>query len=270
MLSSSPSVSSAPFIPFGPDSQMWRINREILVLLAGPAAAVLQVAHPVVARGVAAHSNFRKDSTGRLARTLDAVYTVAFGTEEEVRRVRREVARAHAAVRGEGYNAFDPEAQLWVMATLILGSTSMFRRFVAPLSNAELEAFLDESAAFGAVFGLDPALLPKSWNAFEKYCYSMLHGKLLGSEAICGEVARAVICPDAPIFMRALSPIFRALALELLPAQLAERLGLGKSRLRRPLWKTLDILLPPLLDKMPRALRFAPAYLRALKRVTES
>jgi uncharacterized protein (DUF2236 family) len=83
------------FIPFGPDSMMWRINREQVVLLAGPAAAVLQVAHPQVAMGVAAHSKFRTDSIGRLNRTLEAVYFVAFGTSEEVERVRDGVARAH-------------------------------------------------------------------------------------------------------------------------------------------------------------------------------
>ena len=82
------------FIPFGPDSMMWRINRERIALLAGPAAAVLQVAHPQVAMGVAAHSKFRTDSIGRLNRTLEAVYSVAFGTSEEVERVRDGVAHA--------------------------------------------------------------------------------------------------------------------------------------------------------------------------------
>jgi uncharacterized protein (DUF2236 family) len=31
---------------FAPDSMMWQINRERVVLLAGPAAAVLQAAYP--------------------------------------------------------------------------------------------------------------------------------------------------------------------------------------------------------------------------------
>ena len=74
------------FVPFSPDSMMWKINREQVVLLGGASAAVLQVAHPQVAMGVAAHSKFRSDSTGRLRRTLDSVYTVAFGTAEEVER----------------------------------------------------------------------------------------------------------------------------------------------------------------------------------------
>ncbi len=35
---------------FGPGSMMWYVNRERIVLLSGPAAVTLQVAHPQVAR----------------------------------------------------------------------------------------------------------------------------------------------------------------------------------------------------------------------------
>ena len=132
------------FESFTPDSMMWKINRERVVLVGGACAAVLQVAHPQVAMGVAAHSKFRNDSTARLRRTLDAVYAVAFGSAEEVDRVRGAVARAHAPVQGKSpapYSAFDPDAQLWVLATLIMASTNMFRRFVGPLTEKELTNF---------------------------------------------------------------------------------------------------------------------------------
>src|SRR5690606_37813674 len=54
---------------------MWRITREQVLLLGGPSAAILQIAHPTVALGVAHHSDFRADTLGRLRRTLDAIYT---------------------------------------------------------------------------------------------------------------------------------------------------------------------------------------------------
>jgi uncharacterized protein (DUF2236 family) len=116
-----------------PNGVTRRINRELFVLLGGPAAAVLQVAHPVVARGVAGHSRFREDPMGRLGRTLAAVYTISFGTPEEIERVRQNVARAHRAVRGEGYSAFDPAAQRWVLATLIWCSSWLYERWVEKL-----------------------------------------------------------------------------------------------------------------------------------------
>lgn len=251
---------------FGPASEIWRVNRERVVLLGGPAAAVLQVAHPQVARGVANHSQFRHDPIGRLSRTLDAMYAVAFGDREAVEAVRRGVAAMHAKVRGPGYSAFDPGAQLWVMATLIMGSVQMFQRFVGTLTASELDAFLAENARTGKVFGLDPNHLPQPWAAFEKYYQSMVHGGELGSDPLCAEMAHEVLHPRTPVGMRVLSPVFQALASELLPEDLIVRLRLGSSALRRPVWGALDALLPALIPHLPSTWRFPLPYRLACQR----
>ncbi|MDP9398691.1 MAG: oxygenase MpaB family protein, partial [Actinomycetota bacterium] len=70
----------APGVPgdpglFGPASTAWSVLRERVVLLGGPAALLLQVAHPLVAAGVAEHSDFRADPLHRLRATLDATLT---------------------------------------------------------------------------------------------------------------------------------------------------------------------------------------------------
>jgi uncharacterized protein (DUF2236 family) len=196
---------------------------------------------------------------------LEAVYSVAFGTSEEVERVRDGVARAHSAVRGKGYSAFDQDAQLWVLATLIMGSVNMYQRFVGKLTVPELDQFLEENARFGEVFGLDPAMPPKSWSGFEKYYEETLNGPLLGSHTLCAEVANAVIKPTAPWFMRALSPAFRAMTIEYLPPTLRESLRIDSGSLTGKLWSTLDRILPPLLRFAPENLRYAPRYLHARK-----
>ena len=47
---------------YGPGSEAWRLNRESMLLLgAGPRALLLQIAHPLVAEGVAEHSDFQAD-----------------------------------------------------------------------------------------------------------------------------------------------------------------------------------------------------------------
>jgi uncharacterized protein (DUF2236 family) len=53
---------------FGPGSQVWDIWREKLLLLGGPAAVLLQLAHPLIAAGVGAHSSFRDDPLAAFAR----------------------------------------------------------------------------------------------------------------------------------------------------------------------------------------------------------
>ena len=48
-----PVITPDPVLGFyGPGSQMWRVNREAVLLGAGPAALLLQVAHPLIAEGV--------------------------------------------------------------------------------------------------------------------------------------------------------------------------------------------------------------------------
>ena len=155
------------------------------------------------------------------------------------------MARAHSAVRGEGYSAFDQDAQLWVLATLIMGSVNMYQRFVGKLTMPDLEQFLEENTRFGEVFGLDPAMLPKSWSGFERYYEETLTGPLLGSHPLCAEVANAVIRPEAPWFMRALSPAFCAMTIEYLPQILRERLRIGSGSLTGMLWSTLDSIRRP-------------------------
>src|SRR5512132_718093 len=82
------------------DSVARRINRETFLLLGGTAALLLQVAHPLVAAGVDAHSDFRRDPFGRLLRTLDTTLTIVFGTTAQARAALRRIDRRHAGVRG--------------------------------------------------------------------------------------------------------------------------------------------------------------------------
>src|SRR5437667_9471751 len=54
---------------FGPGSVVWRVARERILLVGGPAALLLQLAHPLVAEAVAAHSGFGREPLQRLLAT---------------------------------------------------------------------------------------------------------------------------------------------------------------------------------------------------------
>jgi uncharacterized protein (DUF2236 family) len=59
---------------FEPESVIRRIgNTPVTPFLGGGTAVLLQVAHPLVAAGVAAHSDYRHDLWRRLGRTLRAL-----------------------------------------------------------------------------------------------------------------------------------------------------------------------------------------------------
>ena len=70
------------------------------MLFGGGCALLLEVAHPLVAAGVAEHSNFRRDPFGRLQRTLAAISAIgARAARRRARRGARGRARARARAR---------------------------------------------------------------------------------------------------------------------------------------------------------------------------
>ena len=95
-----PDASPEPFA-FSLESEMWRINHERCGLFFGPAAAILQIAHPRIAQGVADHSEFETDTLGRLRRTLAATNRIAFGTLAEAEQTRERLRAIHGQVKGE-------------------------------------------------------------------------------------------------------------------------------------------------------------------------
>lgn len=247
---------------------MWRISREHVLLLGGAAAAILQVAHPVVALGVAEHSDFRNDTLGRLRRTLDAVYTIAFAPRREVEEMVHRVRVRHARVRGDSprrYSAFSPEAQMWVLATLVQLSVEMFGRFVGPLTADDRLAYYREMRVFGRCFGLPEDFGPQTWSEFCAYYRDMLDGDLLGSLPVSRELAWHVAHPAKPAALRLLWPLSGALAREFLPSPVRDKLGLPSTPASRFTAAMVQAVLPGLLPGLPPGVRFAPRYLQALR-----
>ncbi|MFN8624233.1 MAG: oxygenase MpaB family protein [Chloroflexota bacterium] len=209
---------------YGPGSRMWRINREAVLLGAGPAALLLQVAHPLVAEGVAAHSRVADDPFGRLRRTLLTTLDLVFGDGPTAERAVRRLNGVHAGVRGpvadpvarratgaEQYRAMDPELLLWVQTTLIVTSVDAYSRWVGRLSDADLEAFWGEARRVGVRMGIPLSVSPPGWDGLRAYWERML-------------------APDGPIQVTptalALAPLIRRPALPLTPGPVVDWLAL--------------------------------------------
>ena len=153
---------------YGPGTQMWRINREAVLLGAGPAALLLQIAHPLVAEGVAQHSHFEDDPFARLRSTLRTTMDLVFGDGPTAERALRRLNGVHATVRGEvtdadatevtggatAYRAMDPALLLWVQATLIVTSVRAYERWVGPLTDDDKETFWQEARRVGPRMGI--------------------------------------------------------------------------------------------------------------------
>ena len=146
-------------------SMFWRVNREMVSLLAGGRALLMQIAHPKVAAGVAEHSRFKEDPLGRLHRTMNTMWSIVFDEAaaarvslERVRsvhgKVRGVVAQNEASFTGARYDALDPDLLLWVHATLIDSGMVAYDNFVAPLSPVEASRYYEESKILARLFDI--------------------------------------------------------------------------------------------------------------------
>jgi uncharacterized protein (DUF2236 family) len=257
--------SEAPLFP--PESAIRRVGGESALLFAGGRALLMQVAHPLVAAGVAEHSGFTRDPWGRLARTMQAVYGVVYGTAGDAERIGGAVRASHVRVTGTlreavgrfpagtPYRADDPELLLWVHATLVDTALEVHERFVGPVSADDRRAFHDDMRTVGEVFGVPPALLPASYEQFEAYVTEMLASDALAIGADARTIAGALLDPPVPLPLRPTAMAVAQITTALLPEPLPGLYGLRAGRRQRALVGTSAALTRQLVPWTPRALR---------------
>ncbi|MGH3010094.1 MAG: oxygenase MpaB family protein [Gaiellaceae bacterium] len=230
---------------FEPESMVRRLgNSPVTPFLGGGTAVLLQVAHPLVAAGVVAHSGYNHDLWRRLVRTLRALYLITFGDKEEAEQAGAAVQAAHDRVRGTtreqlgpfpagtDYSASDPELMLWVHATLVYASLAAYERFVSRLSEREHKRYVVEMNLVARLFGVPAHVLPSTYSAFHEYFRSQLASEVITVTAPAREVASVILTTPMPAPMRLLVPAHRLATARLLPPRLRDEYGLRWSGAR--------------------------------------
>ena len=236
---------------------------EALLLAGGARAILLQLANPAVGRGVAEHSDFAYRPLVRLRGTLTYLYVVAFGTADEVARIARAVGRAHAPVRGDGYDAREVALQVWVAATIYDTAVRMHELVFGPLPAGEAQALLDRSAAIATTLGVPRASWPATAGDFAEY-WSRCEAGLRVDDPARG-VARALLHPrHGPWWFRLLMPGIRVLTAGLLSPELRAAYDLRHDEGRYARMVQFVRLVYP---RLPAAIRHAPMrhYLRKFR-----
>jgi uncharacterized protein (DUF2236 family) len=238
-----------------------RVNRELFLLLGGPAALLLQVAQPLVAKGVDEHSDFQRDPVGRLHRTLDTTLALVFGTEADVEGALRRIDERHATVRGlasdgRAYSARDPALLLWVQCTLVLTSLRLYELVLGPLPQRDRDAYWEESKPFGIALGIPADLLPARVTDLERYERDALRNHVR-PDATSRRIGRAVLRPfpwlPAPLHW----PI-DSLTAALLPRELRAPFGLRFRTRERLLFRAVIVTLRVLRAALPAGLTTVP------------
>jgi uncharacterized protein (DUF2236 family) len=263
---------------YGPDSITWRVNREGVLLIGGGRALLLQVAHPLVAAGVAAHSSFRERPLQRLWRTLDLTLTITFASAARALRAVREIERVHARVhgvldadvgpfaRGTRYDANDPELLLWVYATLIDSSLVVYERFVAALPAPVKRAYYEEAKIGMRLFGVPQKLIPSTYQSFQQYMQQMIHGPTLAVGRAGREIAASILHPPLPLGVRQTFETLNLFTTGLLPPAVRDHYGLDWGTGREVLMNGMAAAAQRIVPWLPEIARCFPHARQAVSR----
>jgi uncharacterized protein (DUF2236 family) len=172
---------------FGPESEGWVLNREAaLLLVAGPRALLMQVAHPLIAEGVDQHSSFRLDPWRRLTATMTSSLRLLYGNVATAQAELAHLRRLHAGIRGPvrdpgarvrhgaRYSARDPGLGFWVLATLIDSTLAGHEAVVGPVDRRRRERFYEEGRRLAALLDIPASVVPPDLDAFQAYLDEML------------------------------------------------------------------------------------------------
>jgi uncharacterized protein (DUF2236 family) len=259
----------------GPRSIAWKLGADLGVFVGGGRAAMLQLAHPMVAHAIDHHSHTRTDVVGRFQRTFRNVFAMVYGPLDEAfiaaRRVHAIHTRVHGTIpvavggwpAGTPYHANDVDALRWVHATLT-DTTIVIREVLdGPLAVEVKDAYMIELHRFGALFGIPRALLPGSWAEHTAYMADMIGSDRLAVAPCAREIARFLVGRGGtaqPVLGRVAEAVTHAL----LPPHLAEQFGLRGSPRRT---RAGLAAFAAAYRRLPRSAIAIPAYAEARNRL---
>ena len=230
-------------------------------------AILLQLAHPLVAAGVAEYSSFRGGGISailRLHHTIRAMLALVFGDPparqaalDGIRAIHRRVhGRLPADVgifpAGTPYTAEDPDLLLWVHATLLDSLPMVYELLVQPLTADERDAYCVEAASIAIDLGARPHQVPRTAADNAAYFDAMCRSGVIAVGAPARELAALVVSPP---FGRLVAPggwTNRLITVGLLPDSIRRQFGFGWS------------------EKQSRQFRRVTALIRSARGVTPS
>jgi len=243
-----------------PDPTAQGVVGEAVFLLSSPRRFLTEIALPPVGRGVVEHSKALTDPIARFRNTSAYIYLVAFGTDDERRAVVRFVNRAHAPVRADGYNAFDPKLQLWIAAVMFHGGRDIYERFFGPLDPTEAEAMYRQFAVYGTSLQVPDELWPADLAAFDDYWNGVVTGLVVDEKV--RDYAHALLRGgSAPWPVRAGMPLTRFLTLGLLDARIRDAYGFTWTDAQQRRFDAVMRVAVPVYRALPLRVRRLPTWL---------
>ena len=261
---------------FGPDSMMWKVNKEITVLFGGARALLMHAAHPLIAAGARQTSFYQRDPWKRLIRTLSLQNSVTFGSkneaDESAHRINKlhEVIKGNDEVTGDVYDALDHEQLLWVHACLQISSIYFYEKTVKKLSVEEKNKYHKENMVAADLVLIDINDMPQSHEELKEWVVkkSKTENYLIYTD-VAKDVQEIIAGGPVPRHIKPIWPFISFTAFNTLPKEFKELYGVNESKIKDVILKfNLNFLkftrpfLPPFFRLIPPA-RWAKQRLKS-------
>jgi uncharacterized protein (DUF2236 family) len=227
---------------FGPNSMMWKVNKEITVLFGGARALLMHAAHPLIAAGARQTSFYQRDPWKRLIRTLSLQNSVTFGTKEEADESAHRINKLHEVIRGEdeitggNYDALDHEQLLWVHACLQISSIYFYEKTVKKLTEKEKNQYHEENSIAAKMVLVDHKSMPKTHEELKNWVIKKSREKdylVLTDVAI--DVADIISGGPVPRHIKPIWPFIAFTAFNTLPPEFKRIYGIKETKYKTAL-----------------------------------
>jgi len=225
---------------FGPQSMMWKINKEITVLFGGARALLMHAAHPLIAAGARQTSFYQRDPWKRLIRTLSLQNSVTFGTKQEADESAHRINKLHEVIKGKDsvsggiYDALDHEQLLWVHACLQISSIYFYEKTVKKLTVEEKNRYHQENMIAAGLVLIDTKEMPQTHDELKDWVTTKSREKdYLIITDVAEDVKDIIAGGPVPRHIKPIWPFIAFTAFQTLPQEFKDIYGIKTSKFKR-------------------------------------
>ena len=225
---------------FGPQSMMWKVNKEITVLFGGARALLMHAAHPLIAAGARQTSFYQRDPWKRLIRTLSLQNSVTFGTKNEADESAHRINKLHEVIKGKDevsggtYDALNHEQLLWVHACLQISSIYFYEKTVKKLSKEDKNQYHLENMIAAEMVLVDKNQMPKTHDGLKQWVIDKSREKdYLMHTDVSKDVQDIIAGGPVPTHIKPIWPFIAFTAFHTLPKEFKDLYNIKTTPLKR-------------------------------------
>ena len=249
---------------FGPNSMMWKVNKEITVLFGGARALLMHAAHPLIAAGARQTSFYQRDPWKRLIRTLSLQNSLTFGTKQEADESANRINKLHEVIKGKDevsggiYDALDHEQLLWVHACLQISSIYFYELTVKKLTDEEKNQYHIENIKAAEMCLVDRSIIPETHDGLKEWVIEKSRKKdYLMTTDVAEDVKDIIGGGPVPGHIKPIWPFIAFTAFNTLPPEFKKIYGIQES-------KTKNLILAFNLKFLKITRPFLPPFFRLI------